>query len=1262
MVSGCSLVPLPPARIIPFIGKICEAAIYSKAPKSKIRNNSIDLNFQKLYTMRNLLAFAFFYVLSVVGSFAQTIEFKGKLDFDWLVPGRSRILITLHDELGERTDTLVFPKDSVVAFNKKVKGLVYVNMQSYSNQDNGNIFTMMIQPNEKVMYGVADDELPKGWINSDIPQDRLNDISFVFGAFSQLEFDYNYSLADTIVFKELLNSCADSAQLIIDSSINLNNTVMRNAARQLLQLQMADISLMYAFLRRFQEKEKTETQVDAVFWKQYTVGLQGPLQWRAASEWQSRIKRREFYLDSIGNNQNRINPAEDLNDWNAVKGLVSIYPKSDGPECTYGYSGTILWPNIDLSNVREGWFIAPQFDKAMEFSSEGLAIVQQRGLFKLINHQGKNVLDKEFEVLEKHAEGYYLAKYNGNFGVIDSKGQTVLPFQYELLATLDSGLLRFKPSGTRLCGMIALDGKVIMQPRYHSIEPFFGRQITESIMYDEKRLVRNVERQKVPAAKNGIVTREGKEIIAPGWYDFISQEHDAITPFPLVRTERKYHRMFKFFSKGKQDLLFEDGKILAMPSSHPKLNMPGTHYYFTSNNHETVLRSYANPKLSIPFKYGVGFVNAMGNDYFIIPVKNNNAKQSSRNLIITYLPGRYNNPVLLYDGPGPIKTDTFESIEPLNSFAIHDDYSLESSRHYLVEKNYCKGVIKTDGKFLFEPIYDEILMIDTFLILTRNNKCALYDTTGKAYTGFDYNEIGLYEYLPDVLKFKSNTEITLTNRVLQPLFKGPAMQVLPTHNDTFICNWYYINEGKFYLYDREKHSLLANGELQLIEIQHLNNGSEKHLINGKGEWLGVLLGNEKPGKAFAYTVKRGDENLVVTADNKEVLKGRYRNIEAFYQSANGYFIETGSESSGPKLGYRLETMNGYQGVTDTAFKLIADTIYDGLEISPSYIAASSRNKQRNTTVFNFKGDSLYSLESGRRGVGIDLNRYLYTRNIWNSRTYYEAASGKKLAKFNKGELSLTHLNTLYLKDMRKKEFYFLDSTLKPLKDSRYEFRQDPIFGIAIGTRKGMNHLVNMQGQSLASWSQKRGGLPYKVDLYKWADTSDLINKLHEKVFSQSFWNVPAERNFFLAMILLEPSGSSFWRESAGQNYGTMKFNGGYYEGGKMMKTFWSRNDTLYSFFPYANMYEDDMRALARDLARRITSENAINWDVCVKPENLFSFLNPGFELTDKGMRIHVVSLTVQNSTTDDLVVEFSKEEFVRYLRPETSFNQWFKSR
>jgi hypothetical protein len=111
-----------------------------------------------------------------------------------------------------------------------------------------------------------------------------------------------------------------------------------------------------------------------------------------------------------------------------------------------------------------------------------------------------------------------------------------------------------------------------------------------------------------------------------------------------------------------------------------------------------------------------------------------------------------------------------------------------------------------------------------------------------------------------------------------------------------------------------------------------------------------------------------------------------------------------------------------------------------------------------------------------------------------------------------------------------------------------------------------------------------------------------------------------------------------------------------------MFSYYMINDSLYYVNPFTLFDEDNRYKFARLLTDKMGNNESINWNVCVKPDRLFSFLKPEFKLTETGVEVIIRSLKVQNTDINEIKIALSKEELLPYLRPSTNFYQWFKKR
>ena len=126
-------------------------------------------------------------------------------------------------------------------------------------------------------------------------------------------------------------------------------------------------------------------------------------------------------------------------------------------------------------NLLTGEAVIPaQFDKAWIFS-EGLACVYEKGMLHFIDHQGHNVMGKEFpygicnEDYCFHKGFCIMYGYNGCFGLIDRQGNWVVEPQYYKIAYDTQGFWLVQDRDWNY-GLLDAEGKVLLPIEYGSID------------------------------------------------------------------------------------------------------------------------------------------------------------------------------------------------------------------------------------------------------------------------------------------------------------------------------------------------------------------------------------------------------------------------------------------------------------------------------------------------------------------------------------------------------------------------------------------------------------------------------------------------------------------------------------------------------------------------------------------------------------------------------------------------------------------------
>ncbi|HOF12828.1 MAG TPA: WG repeat-containing protein, partial [Spirochaetota bacterium] len=115
--------------------------------------------------------------------------------------------------------------------------------------------------------------------------------------------------------------------------------------------------------------------------------------------------------------------------------------------------------------------INPQFEKAYDFSKEGLAAVKINQKWGYIDKSGKIVINPQFEDAYSFKEGLALVKLSDKYGYIDKSGKIVINPQFEDAYSFgEEGLAIVKLSDKY--GYIDKSGKIVINPQFEDAYDF----------------------------------------------------------------------------------------------------------------------------------------------------------------------------------------------------------------------------------------------------------------------------------------------------------------------------------------------------------------------------------------------------------------------------------------------------------------------------------------------------------------------------------------------------------------------------------------------------------------------------------------------------------------------------------------------------------------------------------------------------------------------------------------------------------------------
>lgn len=122
-------------------------------------------------------------------------------------------------------------------------------------------------------------------------------------------------------------------------------------------------------------------------------------------------------------------------------------------------------------NDKGDFIIKPMYDFAYDFQDNGLAIVQEKSLFGIIDPSGKYVVKPRYGSIEQFSEGRAVVADNDVFKVIDEKGKELTTKPYSFIGRFKEGRATTSATeqqGKELYGYLDRGGKEIVPPKYES--------------------------------------------------------------------------------------------------------------------------------------------------------------------------------------------------------------------------------------------------------------------------------------------------------------------------------------------------------------------------------------------------------------------------------------------------------------------------------------------------------------------------------------------------------------------------------------------------------------------------------------------------------------------------------------------------------------------------------------------------------------------------------------------------------------------------
>lgn len=119
--------------------------------------------------------------------------------------------------------------------------------------------------------------------------------------------------------------------------------------------------------------------------------------------------------------------------------------------------------------------IPPQYEFAFDFQDNGLAIVQLKDHFGVIDQSGRYVVKPVYDSINQFSEGRAIVLDHHNFSVIDETGMILNPKPYEFIGDYHEGRALFHQIDDQEVskyGYLDLQGKVVIPPQYQAANNF----------------------------------------------------------------------------------------------------------------------------------------------------------------------------------------------------------------------------------------------------------------------------------------------------------------------------------------------------------------------------------------------------------------------------------------------------------------------------------------------------------------------------------------------------------------------------------------------------------------------------------------------------------------------------------------------------------------------------------------------------------------------------------------------------------------------
>lgn len=371
---------------------------------------------------------------------------------------------------------------------------------------------------------------------------------------------------------------------------------------------------------------------------------------------------------------------------------------------------------------------------------QGTAIVQDRGLFGLINGKGKLIVECMYDSILPIRNNNRVVSLNGKYGILNITGNLIVDCIYDdYRVAYKDNYFPFSINGK--WGFVSENNEVLIQFKYDAIE-----YITDSTFVGKIN------------SKQGLFDYNENAILQP-IYDVIG--YNVIENFSYVRIGDKYgyvNSHNKLITKCEWGFtLPENGYLILRKSIPGKLGYNEKELAINVETGEIVIPmeydnidDYSDGLFCVRKDDKYGYLN--NKNEVVIPLKFADAMSFSEGLAMVAIEDG-----IFYSIGGPLPRRTYGFIDKTGTFVIHPKFGdplfndgskkfseglcavgVKSSKYYWAQKF---GYIDITGKYVIEPIFTKAGdFINGIAVVERGNKYGGINKRGEIIIDIKYDE------------------------------------------------------------------------------------------------------------------------------------------------------------------------------------------------------------------------------------------------------------------------------------------------------------------------------------------------------------------------------------------------------------------------------------------------------------------------------------------------------------------------------------------